>query len=706
MESGGLDRAEKIACLMDCFYAGDWGVAQSVAQQLVEADPKDVEARHLLAQIVFKAGGGEEAVDLMRAALELDPLNAAYHNDHGVMLASLGRWSDAAAAYEVAAVLDRGGFDARFNLALALFRTGQRERARVELDRVKALRPDLPDVPALDGELLRAEGDLARAVEAFGKAIGLGLATPDAYAKLGLTLLDLERGEEALEAMQTAERIGGGDAETFFHLGDFYRKKSDQEGRNGKDYAGDRERAESHYRRALALRPDFAEAYNNLGLLLKGDGNMPGAVECYARALIIDPAMVATHINLGTLRAEEGWMEGAIDSYRFALKIDPRSTDAWNSLGMSYTRLHHLDKAEEAYRRSLEIRPDLADTRAQMALLLLLGGRYAEAWPLYETRWQASRWKSSDFRIKKPEFSQPEWNGDDLGERTLLVAAEQGFGDNLQFARYLPLLRRRYPRARILYWCRQALFLLIGFNAAALAWDVKVLPEVLPVSAEPAPFVVFISLMSLPWRMGTTLENIPSGVPYLAAPPQLIGKWAARFAGLKGKKVGLVWSGSETYGQKFRAVNLKRMAPLFQVGGIQWVSLQKGPGAGQIAKEGLSGRIADMMDEAGDFVDTAAIIANLDLVISVDTAVLHLAGAMGKPAWLLNRFDTDWRWLLEREDSPWYPTLRIFRQTSLGDWDSVIPRMAQALSVWVSESGGNPPSTCRAASLGLQAGER
>jgi hypothetical protein len=320
-----------------------------------------------------------------------------------------------------------------------------------------------------------------------------------------------------------------------------------------------------------------------------------------------------------------------------------------------------------------------------MALLLLLGGRYAEAWPLYESRWQANCGKSADFRVGKPKFDQPEWNGDDLGGRTLLVAAEQGFGDNLQFARYLPLLRWRYPQARILYRCQRALFLLIGVSAAALAWDVKVLPD----AVEPPPFDTYISLMSLPLRMGTTLENIPSSVPYLVAPPQLIEKWAARFASLKGKRVGLVWSGSETYGQKFRAVSLKQLEPLLKVGGIHWVSLQKGPGASQIAKEGLDSLIADVMDEAEDFVDTAAIIVHLDLVISVDTAVLHLAGAMGKPAWLLNRFDTDWRWLLDREDSPWYPTLRIFRQTSLGDWDSVVSSVAEALSGWVNESGGN-----------------
>jgi FkbM family methyltransferase len=347
--------------------------------------------------------------------------------------------------------------------------------------------------------------------------------------------------------------------------------------------------------------------------------------------------------------------------------------------------MHRLDEAEQAFRHLLEIEPDGEDGSASASLgfLLLLRGDYGEGWRRHENRFQLPT-----YREKKPAYEEPEWSGDDLGERTLLVYSEQGFGDNVQFARYLPLLSRRYPRARILYRCRKQLFRLFSFNAPS--WGIELCPEAAP----PPPFDTHLALLSLPLRTGTTLESIPADIPYLAPPPELAERWSARLAPLPGKKVGLVWSGSDIYSaQKTRSVSLKQLAPLFAVGGINWVSLQKGSGAGQIAGEGLTDRIADLMDEAEDFADTAAIIARLDLVISVDTAVLHLAGALGKPAWMLNRFDTDWRWLVGREDSPWYPTIRIFRQTALGDWDSVISRMAQALSGWVSEHGASPALT-------------
>jgi hypothetical protein len=181
--------------------------------------------------------------------------------------------------------------------------------------------------------------------------------------------------------------------------------------------------------------------------------------------------------------------------------------------------------------------------------------------------------------------------------------------------------------------------------------------------------------------MGTTLEDIPADVPYIVPPPALVEKWAARFEPLPGRKVGLVWASGEIYAlHRFRTLRLKQLEPLLGLGGIRWVSLQKGRGASQIAEEGLSRLILDPMDEVEDFADTAAIVAHLDLVIGVDTSVPHLVGAMGKQVWLLDRFDTDWRWLIGREDSPWYPTLRIFRQTSFGDWGSVLPRVAEALA--------------------------
>lgn len=671
MDGDGVSsRNQKIEQLMTCFGVGDLAAAERIALQLLAENRGDEEALHLLAQIVYRQGRAAESVELMKEVLQINPVQASYNNDYGVMLASLGRWDEAATAYGMAVVLDQNNVDARFNLALALFRTKQRDRARIELDRLMAMRPDLPEAVALNGEMLREEGRPAESAEAFMKVIEQGMETSEVYVNLGLALEDLNRGEEAVQALQTANQFDDGDAAACFHLGNFYRNK------------GDKARAEQFFRRAVALRPDFAEAHNNLGLLLQESGEAARAAECFEKALSSAPDMDAAHTNLGSSRVREGWMESAIDSFQRALEINPRSAEAWNNLGNVYFRLHRLEEAEDAYRRSLEIKPEYVEADLNLGILLLLRGKLAEGWPSYE-----SRWRMPGVAEKRPKFSQPEWTGDPLGSRTLLVYSEQGMGDNLQFVRYLPLLRQRYPDAKIYFWCLPPLYRL--FQSCAAAWGVEALPPTVPGGLPPID--VQIALLSLPWRMGTTLESIPANVPYIAPSPELSEKWSARLTQLPGKKVGVVWASGEIYAfHKFRTVRLKQLEPLLAVGGISWVSLQKGNGASQIVSEGLSGKILDLMDEVEDFADTAAIIANLDLVVSVDTSVPHLAGAMGVPVWLLDRFDTDWRWLLDRADSPWYPSMRIFRQTSFGDWNSVMPRAAESLARWVGQPGETP----------------
>ena len=259
-------------------------------------------------------------------------------------------------------------------------------------------------------------------------------------------------------------------------------------------------------------------------------------------------------------------------------------------------------------------------------------------------------------------------------------------GDNLQFVRYLTVLRERYPTARIYYWCLRPLERL--FAGFAARYDIELLPEVIPGGVPPIDYQ--IALLTIPLRLGARLETIPTEVPYLAPSDEAVARWDARLNALPGKKVGVVWVSGDTYVfHKFRTMALSQLKPLFDLEGISWVSLQKGPGAAQIAENGLSSRINDWMDEVVDFADTAALIAGLDLVISVDTSVPHLAGAMGKPVWLLDRYDTDWRWLLDRADSPWYPSMRIFRQTAFGDWPSVVSPVVEALRRW-GASGSNP----------------
>ena len=373
MANNGPIRAGKIQRLAACFEAGDFSAAEKIARELTADDPQDEEALHLLAQTVFKQGRSREAVELMRSVLEIEPARASYYNDYGVMHAAHRHWDDAVAAYGIAAVLDRNNADARFNLALAFFRTLQRERARAELERVLAQWPDLPDALALDGELSREEGNPARAVESLRKAIELGRKTPADYINLALALEDMERGEEA---RQTIEQVANIDADACLQLGNFYNEK------------GDEAQAERLYLRVLALCPDSATAHNNLGLLLqKNDRRIEQAAECFERALSCDPNMEQVRVNLARLDANEGRMERAIDRLLPMIAANPRQADAWNGLGYVYSRLLCLDESEKAFRRALEIRPDFATASGNLGLLLLRCGRFAEGWPYYESRW-------------------------------------------------------------------------------------------------------------------------------------------------------------------------------------------------------------------------------------------------------------------------------------------------------------------------------
>lgn len=653
------DRQDALSRIAATFSAGDFYQAEQIARQLYQADAADEEALHLLTQIIYRQGRPAEAIDLMSDLIGLNPMHAPYHNDLGVMQASLGQWPEASAAYRMSIVLDPSGGDARFNLALALFRQADPTGALTVLDDLALRAPVFAEQYALRGEILRAQKQHEAAAAAFSQALELGVRTADVYSQLGMALSDGGRKDDALSALLEAGQIDSDDPAANYYLGNLLREQ------------GKFDAAVLHYRKALARHPDFAEVYNNLGLILQEQGDVSGAEAAFARALALAPGLGAAHVNMGNWQIKQGHMEAALLCFRKAVEMTPDSAEAWNNLGEACYRLQRLDEAEEAYRKALAINPGCAEAGLNLGILLLLRGDFAAGWPYYEQRWEMPA-----VRANRPRFAQPEWSGETLEGKALLIYVEQGMGDNLQFVRYLGVLRARYPGAKIYYWCLPPLFEL--FSSYAEECGVELLPETVPGGLP--PFDYQIALLTLPGRLGTTLETIPAAVPYLKAPQNLVDQWAARLAGLPGKKVGLVWASGETYlFHKFRTMRLEQLSPLLQIPGISWVSLQKGGGAVQISEEGWSGRIFDPMGEVNDFSGTAAIIANLDLVISVDTSVPHLAGAMGKPVWLLDRFDTDWRWLLGRSDSPWYPTMRIFRQTKFGDWAGVVSAVVRDL---------------------------
>jgi tetratricopeptide (TPR) repeat protein len=437
--------------------------------------------------------------------------------------------------------------------------------------------------------------------------------------------------------------------------------------------------AQSHLRKALDIDPRHVDACHLLGTTLEACGEPAAAIEQFCQALGINPefnASLAALNNLGGALLERGEAEQAIACFRRALEIRPESAELHYNLGMALHGARRPEAALKHYSRATELAPDFAVAHWTEASCRLQMGDFKEGWKKYE--W---RWKKEPLQSWAPRFTQPRWNGSQsLQGKTILLWAEQGLGDTIQFCRYVNMVAAQ--GATVMLAAQPLLEPLLAQidGIRHIFTEYKSLPD----SDFHCP------LMSLPFAFDTTIDTIPADVPYLHADPVKRQRWKTRLQQHTGLRVGLVWSGGFRPDQpeiwstnERRNIPLRKLAPL-NLPGIDFFSLQIGDyGVRQLTElreaswDGPA--IIDYTDAIADFSDTAALIDNLDLVICVDTSTAHLAGAMGKPVWILNRFDTCWRWLLERSDSPWYPSARLFRQPTPGDWDSVIAEVADAL---------------------------
>lgn len=430
--------------------------------------------------------------------------------------------------------------------------------------------------------------------------------------------------------------------------------------------AGRLSEAEAIYRQILQAQPDHPGAHHLLGMIAYQVGKHDIAVEYVKQAIALNPAVAEFHNNLGTVYLDQDQVEAARPHFATALQLQPDYVEAHYNMGNLLRNEGKFEEAVAQYRQALRLKPDYAGAHWNLSLVLLLTGNFTEGWQEHEWRWAADVG-----RPWKRDFPQPLWDGTDISGRTILLHAEQGFGDALQFVRYVPLVAKR--GARVVLECQPELKAL--FKSAK---GVKVLVA----KGEPLPeFDVHAPLLSLPRIFGTTLETIPAPVSYLSVNSKLAAAWRDRMGGgSKTFKVGVAWSGNPTQGNnRNRSASLDLFAPLGQVGGVTFYSLQKGGAAQEAASPPKGMTLIDLTAELKDFADTAALLNNLDLVVTVDTAVAHLAGAMGKPVWTLLTFAPDWRWLLKRRDCPWYPTMQLFRQERPGDWAGTVARVAGAL---------------------------
>jgi hypothetical protein len=389
----------------------------------------------------------------------------------------------------------------------------------------------------------------------------------------------------------------------------------------------------------------------------------------YRRALVLQSNHAEACDNLGIALAEKGQFEAAVTAHQRAIECKPELVNAHNNLGTALIEVGRVDGAAMAFRRALELKPDYADAKFNYSLVLLLQGEYLRAWPWYETRADDPSWP-------KRNFSVPMWDGGPVEGRRILVHAEQGFGDSIQFIRYVRLLAAR--GTHVVLECPSILARLFG-EAPGVA-EVVVAGEVLPM------FHWHVPLPNLPKLFQTTLETIPGETPYLFPNKELTETWAGRLGERPGRlKVGLAWAGRpENVRLRKRHIDFEMLRPLLEVNGIDFFNLQIDPGAGVGQQLPPSAQLIDFTAQVHDFADTAALMSQLDLVISVDTAVAHLAGALGRPVWTLLPFVPDWRWGLKSAESAWYPTMRLFRQPSLGDWNTVIGRLAGELAALVN----------------------
>lgn len=495
---------------------------------------------------------------------------------------------------------------------------------------------------------LQSSGRLAEAERLFSRVLKKAPAHFGALYYLGAIRHQQGRPEEALVFLRRAIACNPASAETCNALG------------NALQALRRHDEAIERFRRALAIEPKFAYALNNLGNSWMALGCNEEAAECFRRAVALLPNFDVAHSNLGNAMMSLGHPEDAVACYEAALSTNPGLAGVHNNLGKALVGSNRHPEAVVRFARASELDPSLAQAQLNMALARLSLGEYAAAWPDYEARWRSPNYPGPR------DYSQPRWDGRaDLAGKTILLYFEQGLGDTIQFARYVPLVAQL--GARVILEAPKPLLRLFSTLAGAA--------EIVAPGDAPSHFDFHVPLLSLPLAFRTTLESIPATIPYLHASPARTGC-----------SIGLCWAGNpDNPTDCDRSIPLRTIRPLLNMPGVRFLSLQKvlRPGDEEVLA-GLTNVETERIQECADFADTAALVAGLDLVIAVDTSLAHLAGALGCPVWVLLKYSAHWAWLCDREDSPWYPGARLFRQACPGDWQGVVAEVGDALAGFVT----------------------
>jgi tetratricopeptide (TPR) repeat protein len=621
------DRAEDVRDTLgkarELYRRGRVAEAQVIMRDVLESQPRHHEVLHLSGLIEYRAENPRGAAELIGRAIEINPGLSAPHNNLGNALRALNQPMAAIESFDRAIAIDPNLAEAHFNRANALLDLNQLEAAVESYDRAIVLKPTHAEAHNNRGNALAALGRQQAAIDSYDRAVDLKPDYAMALNNRGVAYVTLRRPDAAL----------------------------------------------ADFDQAIALQPRFAMAHNNRGNALTRLGQLRAAAESYRRAIALSPKLAEPYTNLGSALVALGQPRAALQQIDRALELRPDYALAFSHRGDALRALLQLEAAIESYGRAMVLKPDEALFRLNQAIAKLQSGDFAGGWPLYE-------WRTQTEEAGSPRsYAEPIWTGaEDVSGKTLFVHYEQGLGDTIQFSRYAKLAQAR--GAKVVFSVQDRLVRLMRTLSPAVT--------VVDSRTRPRKFDYHIALLSMPLAFGTTERSIPAEAAYLSAEPDRVDAWARRI-GDRGFKIGIAWQGNpHSKADRGRSARLEHFKTFSALPNVRLISLQVADGAEQLGglPDGLRVEtLGNGFDEGPDgFIDTAAVIANLDLVVTVDTSIAHLAAALGKPTWVALKYSPDWRWLVGRSDSPWYPTVRLFRQETPGDWSTVFADIAAALA--------------------------
>ncbi|MGE4044325.1 MAG: tetratricopeptide repeat protein [Acetobacteraceae bacterium] len=650
--------------------AGDLAGADRLVETLLDERPNSADVWHLRGTIAARRGRGEQAAALFDAALARAPDSVAILFDSGVSLGRLERHEAALERLARAIALQPDHIAALTNHGNALNALGRHAEALRSFDRALNLDPARVEALHGRGRALAALKRPEEAIEGYNRALAVAPRLLDALLGKGDVLLALERFAEALDCFERAVAVasdpaGAVPAEQKAHA-QFFRGDALRCLERFDD-------ALTAYDEALAIKPDYVEAWMGRGRVLDELREFEEALAAYDQALALRPDDAKAHDYRSRVLRDLNRLDESMAAVERALALDPNDSGALNSKATLLRALGRIDEALDCYRLAVAASANPGPIRFNHSLCLLIAGDFERGWPEYEYRWT-----TENLSKRKPQFMQRLWLGqEDIAGLRVLLHTEQGFGDTIQFCRYATLVAAR--GATVILGVQPSLRpLMMSLEGPA---DVVDRMEAMPV------FDMHSPLLSLPLAFRTTRATIPARVPYLAAPAGHQALWQDRLGPRQGPRIGLVWSGSATHqNDQNRSLALDMLRPILS-SGQRFHCLQRELRPADVPGFAMSGNIIFHGHELLDFSDTAALIMQMDLVITVDTSVAHLAGALGRPVWVMLAFAPDWRWMRTGDTSPWYPTMRLFRQSRPNDWQPVIARVGAALRTFLAEHG-------------------